>query len=220
MESRKVAWRMMLVSPLIAGPIAATTGYALGFPVTLVSCILVVMLLTASVTDLRWRLIPNWITYSCFLWAIAINFVASLAPNHAITAQLGAIGIKQSLLGAFGIFAVTLIFSSITGGGAGDVKLSTCLGAFLGFMPAVDILLYSFVIGGILLLIYTIWVGRALATLTALFRAFGNVVLPMFVFGPSDEQKNLLKTEVPLGPFFALGTLCYFCEPYLNSFVF
>lgn len=220
MEPRALAWRLMLACPLIVGPVWMAVGGLFNVPATFAGGILIAMLAAATVTDMRWRLIPNWITYSCFLWALLINSASSLTSNTELTSQMGAIGIQASLVGAITIFILTIVFASITGGGGGDVKLCTCLGAFLGLVPTIDILLYSFAIGGVILVVHIIWLGKSLATFAALGRAFASAMMPMFIFPPTDEQRALLKKEVPLGQFFALGTLCYFCENHLHSLAF
>ena len=173
--------------------------------VTSFSGYLLVQLLAAVVfTDLKSRRIPNWATYPTFLWAIGINLVAFLAPTSA--SWLGAVGLQQSLVGGFGMLAIMFVLFSITGGGAGDVKLTACLGALLGWTLALDALLYSFVVAGAGLLIYAIWVNGPFSILAAVFRTVGYKLMPLAIDPPATTQTQLLKKKFPLAPFFAAGT--------------
>ena len=78
------------------------------------------IVLTAAVTDLRWRRIPNWLT----LPALPLGLIAQAVYGD---------GFVQGLLGALGGFAALFVLFAVGGGGAGDVKLFTVVGSFVGF---------------------------------------------------------------------------------------
>ncbi len=77
--------------------------------------------LTAMVSDLRTRTLPNWLTVSGFV--VAILF-------HLITSGLSGLGFA---MGGFAVgFGILLVLWLIGGGGGGDVKLMGAVGAWLG----------------------------------------------------------------------------------------
>src|SRR6478609_2330404 len=77
------------------------------------------VVLVAAFTDLRWRRIPNWLT----LPALPIGIAAQTVYGD---------GFWQGLLGALGGFAALLVLFLVGAGGAGDVKLFTVVGSFVG----------------------------------------------------------------------------------------
>jgi len=98
--------------------------------------------LTACVTDLRTRRIPNTLT----LGAALIAFLFFLATG-------GARGLGLSAGGWLVGLAVFLPFFLLGGMGAGDVKLVAALGAWLGPGKVVWVALYGGIAGGVLAVI-------------------------------------------------------------------
>jgi prepilin peptidase CpaA len=165
------------------------------------------MLATATVTDLLWNRITNWTTYTAFAWAVGLNVVNELFP--ASREVLGGVGLVQSLLGGLFAFALFLAVFSITGGGAGDVKLMTCVGALLGPSASFDVAIYSFLVGGVVLFAYSAWIHGPGLLLGSMLRLAGSTFFPLWISPLSEEQKGLMKSPVPLGPFFAAGTMIH-----------
>jgi len=66
------------------------------------------IVLTAAVTDLRWRRIPNWLT----LPAIPVGLIAQTFYGE---------GFLQGLLGALGGFAALFVLFAVGAGGAADL---------------------------------------------------------------------------------------------------
>jgi prepilin peptidase CpaA len=93
----------------------------------------------AAVIDVRSRRIPNWLTFSAVLGGLVFNFV-HLGPPGALVALAGA-AVGLGIL--FPFYAVRAI-------GAGDVKLLAGLGAFLGPLALVSVVVYGAVVGGII----------------------------------------------------------------------
>jgi prepilin peptidase CpaA len=115
--------------------------------------------LTACVTDLRSRRIPNVLTFGA---AAAALVYAGVTDGWA--------GLGAASLGWF-IGAVAFIVPFALGGlGGGDVKLLAAIGAWLGPAGAFWVALYAGVAGGVMAL------GVALAT-GYLRRALSNVSL-------------------------------------------
>jgi prepilin peptidase CpaA len=83
--------------------------------------LLVVVLLTAVVTDIRSYRIPNWLTFSAMALGLSIHSV--LDGQHGLIIGLEGLGV------GLGLF---LVFYIMGGMGAGDVKLMAAVGSFLG----------------------------------------------------------------------------------------
>lgn len=177
---------------------------------------LVVLLTVTTITDLSTQRIPNWITYPSFFWAVGLNALVSLPPGAPLVQMIRTpspsmlipiIGLAGSLLGAFACFLLMLVTHSATGGGAGDVKLATAIGAFLGLYQGVLAVCYSFVVAGVVCLAIAIWVLGPLEILKAFGRRLGALFIPLIVPEPTPQQQALLGRPIPMGLFFACGTL-------------
>ena len=97
---------------------------------------LLALLCWAAVVDLRERRIPNWLNLLLILSGLA----QSLLPGHWLT-------LTQSLLGLFAAAFVPFILFALGAIGAGDVKLMAGMGAWLGPVPAIAVLIVEKVIG-------------------------------------------------------------------------
>jgi prepilin peptidase CpaA len=111
----------------------------------------------ACVTDLRSRRIPNALTFSAALGAIAC---AALVD--------GASGVRTSATGWLVGVAIFFPFFALGGLGAGDVKLLAAIGAWIGPSLVVRVGLYSAMAGGVFALVLALKSGY-------LFKAFRNI---------------------------------------------
>ena len=100
--------------------------------------LLVFVGLVASVEDLRFRHIPNWLSAVAFAGGLAISAMEG-----------GWRGLGSSLLGGVAGFAVFLFFHLFFGRGAGDVKLMAGFGAILGAPLALTAVFWASILGGI-----------------------------------------------------------------------
>jgi prepilin peptidase CpaA len=101
----------------------------------------VVVALLASVTDLRSRRIPNWLTFGAAAAAVVAQAATTGLPGVGSAAAGWAVGL-----------ALFLPLFLLRGMGGGDVKLLAALGACLGPATAVWLALWSAVAGGVLAL--------------------------------------------------------------------
>ncbi|MEO6435776.1 MAG: A24 family peptidase [Tepidisphaeraceae bacterium] len=81
----------------------------------------VALLIVAAVTDVRARRIPNWLTLTVTLAGLA----QTLTPWRVVTPL-------YSIYGCLTGFIVTILLYSIGARGAGDVKLTAGIGAWVG----------------------------------------------------------------------------------------
>lgn len=208
-SSRQFAWFGALVAPAIGGPIwvAAATGSEVDFPLaaTLTGFVVIATALIASYTDIRWNVIPNWVTYSAAAWGVGLNAYAKWLPESA--GYLGSVGLGASLAGLILLFTLLLIVFSFTGGGAGDVKLAGAIGALLGFELGAEALLYAFVTAGIAIAVWALGSIGPVTVVRLLARRFGGPYFPTWISPATEQDRKILTTSIPLGPFFAVGML-------------
>lgn len=104
--------------------------------------ILLLIMGTAIVSDLRWRIIPNWLTGPSILVGISL---------HTFMNQLA--GLVFSLEGAalgLGVFVILYVCGWM---GAGDVKLFAAVGSILGPAQTISAAIVIALVGGLLALV-------------------------------------------------------------------
>jgi prepilin peptidase CpaA len=157
-----------------------------------------VFALTAGITDLRWRRIPNWLTYPAIPVAIALHWI--VAGRHAAL---------QSLEGAATGLAILLPFVLIRSLGGGDWKLVGGLGAFFSFSHRfADVLIYTLLVNGFMALCLVIWkrrFGQTMRNLGRMTASFFKLHLP----GPDFTIENPEAAKVPFGVAAAIAVLLY-----------
>ena len=106
----------------------------------LIELLLIGIALAATVTDMRSGKVYNWLTYPAIGVGLLLNGLVS--P--------GGLGFSSALIGLL-IGGGSLFIAYLAGGlGGGDVKLVGAAGAFVGQFNILYVLLYSFIVGGIL----------------------------------------------------------------------
>lgn len=215
---RRAAWCIALSLAPLAAVVFGVVEFLAEPPAIPLSGVLVFFLLACcAYTDFRWQIIPNWATYSAFVWAVVISAAGALASSGAVSEPAhyrvffpmtaGSIGIGDCLGGALVCFLVMLMIHSATGGGAGDVKLATAIGALLGIKLGILAICYTFLLAGIVSLAVSIWIMGPISIMKMFGRWLGSFFLPLWIEKPSSEETGVLKRSLPLGIFFALGTL-------------
>ena len=112
----------------------------------------------ACVHDIRSRRIPNYVTFSSSLLAVAYGVVVG-----------GWMGLAAAVGGwSLGI-ALFLPFFLLRGMGAGDVKLMSALGAWTGPASLISLTFYTAISGGIMALCLVVWRRQLAATLRNLW---------------------------------------------------
>ena len=153
--------------------------------------------LTAGITDLRWRRIPNWLTYPTIPVAVLLHALAG-----------GRAGVKLSLLGAALGLGLLLPFVLLRSLGGGDWKLVGGLGALFGPQRLIQALVLTLLINGVMALVFVIWkrrVGQTVRNLGRLTFAFLRLHLP----GRDLTIENPEAAKVPFGIAAAIGVLLY-----------
>ena len=150
--------------------------------------------------DLKTRRIPNYLTLGGALAGLGVQLIYHGLP-----------GLLDGLAG-LGLGLALFIGPYVLGGmGAGDVKASAALGAWLGLGPALALFIYMGICGGVIILVLWLWQGRLLAGLRQVWHFLLNWCLcrPFGVKPPAPE--SLKHTSIPYGAAMALGmvVLCW-----------
>ena len=109
---------------------------------------LAIALLIAAVSDLRTRLIHNWLTFGIAAAAPAYWWASGLSLWPGVGAQL-ALG-----LAAFAVLAGLFAANAM---GGGDVKLLTALALWLPWQPFLKLIVIMALLGGVLTIVCLIW---------------------------------------------------------------
>ena len=109
---------------------------------------LAIALLGAAISDLRTRLIHNWLTFGIAAAAPAFWWATGLSLWPGVAAQL-ALGVAAFAVLA-GLFAAGAM-------GGGDVKLLTALALWLPWQPFLKLIVIMALLGGVLTLVCLAW---------------------------------------------------------------
>lgn len=104
----------------------------------LVAYLLLAVTLTAAVTDLRTRRIPNWLTLTGILAGFAVNIALFKAD-----------GLATSLFGCGVASLVYVPLYLLKGNGAGDVKLMATVGSLVGPQQWLVLFVFTSLVGGV-----------------------------------------------------------------------
>ena len=156
----------------------------------LINLILIVLFVSAAVTDLKWKKIFNLQTYTAIICGISL---------HSLMA--GWDGALFSFSGLLVGSALLLVFFLMGGVGAGDVKLLGAIGALKGTTFVLWNMFYTGLIGGAMAIAVIILKG-----------AGGKIFKNMFQFlrHPLTAQNEETKKEnlyIPYGVAISIGCL-------------
>lgn len=126
-------------------------------------CVLVCAV--ATVTDLRARRIPNWLTVPAILGGLLINSVLPVLAGASLVA-----GLLSSVVGCLLLLLTFGFLGAIRFVGMGDVKLMAAVGALLRWPTALWALAYVAIAGGAVAVLYTLVGGKLGAVLGNLVR--------------------------------------------------
>jgi len=151
---------------------------------------------TAAITDVRDRRIPNRLTYL----AMVVGLVLQAAVH-------GWRGLLLGLVGGLLFGGVFLIFHLVRAMGAGDVKLAAALGCIIGPAGSWQVMFATAVAGGALAILVMVFTGRVLKTLRSTLAVVGFHAVHGLRTHPEVNMDNPAAVRLPYGLAFAAGTL-------------
>jgi len=167
------------------------TGIALPPEVVVTTAI---VLAVATFTDLRSRRIPNWLVFPFFGCGIVVSIWLG-----------GWAGVISSIEGAGLALLIYGVLFMMGGMGAGDVKLCTAIGAWIGPWHLFLALILTGLAGGAIALAMAAWGGF----LKDLFQHTGDLVFSAKKRGEA-VLSNPVRHRMPYAPAIAIGTLISF----------
>ena len=165
------------------------------------------LLIVATATDLACHKIYNWTTYPGILVALALNGAGALAESRGWLSDgagtlewLGCVGFVQSLAGLVACGFCMLLSYVFFRVGGGDVKLMAMLGSCLGLERGIEVLLWTFVVGGCMALVILVWRIGFVTLLGRIGRQVA-VSLRFRYWQPlGDEERAALQPPLYLAP--------------------
>jgi len=158
------------------------------------------LVLSAAWTDWRTRKIPNWLTVPALLLGLTVHTLIAGWP-----------GAKTSLEGAGLALALLFPLVLLRGLGAGDWKLMGALGAFLGPVLLLFVLLGSVLVAGLMGIVQMMRTRRVKETmrnLSVLVRGFLSFGLRR---NPEISLDNPGLLKLPFGVAVATATVICYC---------
>ena len=158
-----------------------------------------ITVVAATITDLRSRLIPNWLVLPFLAAGVAVQ--VWMGGWHGLGQS--AMGLGLGLL----IYGVLFWMGSM---GAGDVKLAMAIGAWVGPGQLFFALFVTAIAGGVMVLGWAMVGGF----LPDLFKGTGNLIFGRKKGDEEPQDKLVLSNpktrKMPYAPAIALGTLISF----------
>jgi prepilin peptidase CpaA len=172
-------------------------------PAQFIVTLAVALAVTAAFTDVRYRRIPNRLTYPLMV----IGLLAQ-------TAFHGWGGLVSALEGSLLFGGIFLVFYLIRAMGAGDVKLAAALGCIVGPSASLQVMFATAMAGGVLAVLYIVASRRIVETVRNTFSVVGFHVRHGLQPHPIVNLDNPSTVRMPYGLAFAAGTL-YWAVPLL-----
>lgn len=167
-------------------------------PVTQV--VLVLIVLTAGIYDLRYRRIPNWLVLTGLVLGLALNTFLFLLPGL----ERSAMGLGLALLIYFPLYLLHAM-------GAGDAKLMAAVGSIVGPGNWIVLFVVTAILGGVTALVVLLFAGRMRKTFWNLGWIIHEVVHLRAPYRSSEELdvRSVRAMRLPHGTVIAVGSIVF-----------
>jgi|SRR5579863_5055779 len=162
--------------------------------------VLVLIVVTAGVYDLRYRRIPNWLVLVGLVLGFGLNtFLFELQ------------GLKQSALGMGLALAIYFPLYALRAMGAGDAKLMAALGSIVGWKNWIALFVVTAILGGVAAVIVLLFAGRVRKTFWNLGWIINEVRHFRAPYHSSEELdvRSAKGLRMPHGAVIALGSIVF-----------
>jgi prepilin peptidase CpaA len=174
----------------------------------LLQAVLLIVVVTAAIWDLRVRRIPNWLVLTGLVLGLALN-----------TCLYGFFGAFLSLKGLGLAVLIYLPLYMIRAMGAGDVKLMAAVGAMVGAADWLGIFVCTALAGGSIALALLAWrgrVGRTLWNVTFLISEMLHFRAP-YLRREELDVKNPAAVSMPHGSAIAIGAIAFLVAAHTSA---
>lgn len=166
------------------------------------------LLIIVFVYDLKRKIIPDFASAGILILAFIRFIVQGYGFGFGILFWKTVV-LRDFMLaaGVLVIFGSIWFFSKGMAMGFGDVKLAPAAALFLGFPNGVIAALLSFWVGslvGLFLILTPAWFMNSVRSVASVVLVFAGMP-PLNITPAGDSAKITLKSEIPFGPFIALG---------------
>ena len=159
--------------------------------------ILSVVLAGSVYTDLRWRLIKNWLVFPVLITGPVLRYIDAGLPGLVY-------GLKGMLAGFFMIFIPYLIVGGL---GAGDVKLMAAIGVLTGPYLAMWAALFASLYGALISLIIIIREKKFKETISFTVNHFAYITLKLARGDLSQTEMEDTGTKIAYAVPITLGVI-------------
>lgn len=160
-------------------------------------CVLAVVLVAGSITDVWKGKIPNIVTYPAIVIGLAGHALVGLYAGD----NADAMGFAGSALGLAAGFVPMLAFWLCGGIGAGDAKLMAAVGALSGWRFTLSAMFYGFAVAAIMAIFIAAYKGVLMRT----FKRVGQTVYLAFTPGKPTGPDVTDSPKVPVGLAMCIG---------------
>jgi prepilin peptidase CpaA len=162
--------------------------------------VLVLIVVTAAIYDLRYRRIPNWLV----LVGLALGFGLN-------TFLFGIDGLTNSAKGMGLALLIYFPLYLLRAMGAGDAKLMAAVGSIVGWGNWLAIFVLTAVIGGVMGLIVLLFAGRIRKTFWNLGWIINEIIHFRAPYHSSEELdvRSAKAMRMPHGVAIALGSIAF-----------
>lgn len=166
----------------------------------LLRAVLVTIVLSAAVYDLRFRRIPNWLNLSGLILGFGLNLF--FFQWH------GALSASQGLLMAMAFYLPLYL---LRGMGAGDVKLMAAVGSLVGPSNWLQIFIATALVGGAAAAIFALVKRRFTETCVNLYFLLKDLLhlKPPHRTNPQLDFRNPASLRMPHGVLIAVGSVVF-----------
>jgi prepilin peptidase CpaA len=162
--------------------------------------LLILIVLTAAIYDLRYRRIPNWLVLVGLVAGISLNtFLFELQGL-----KLSALGLGLALLIYFPLYALRAM-------GAGDAKLMAAVGSIVGPGNWIVLFVVTALVGGVAALAVLLFAGRIRKTFWNVGWILNEVLHFRAPYHSSEELdvRSAKAMRMPHGAVIAVGSIAF-----------